>query len=29
MTLEPGANRYVKYLKNIRTIQVRWFPSHC
>ena len=29
MTLEPGANRYVKYLKNIRTIQVRCYPSDC
>ena len=24
MTLEPGANRYVKYIRNIRDIQVRY-----
>ena len=23
MTLDPAANRYVKYIRNIRTIQVR------
>lgn len=26
MTLDPAANRYVKYIRNIRTIQVRHLP---
>ena len=32
MTLEPGANRYVKYIRNIRAIQdylVRRADKHC
>lgn len=27
MTLEPTVNKYVKYIRNIRTIQVGFFPS--
>lgn len=26
MTLDPEANRYVKYIRNIRTIQVKYTP---
>ena len=27
MTLDPAANRYVKYIRNIRTIQVCWLKA--